>query len=135
MMQNKHEANQENLVSKACQMQARDHTQYKLPMFKVDQYVLLFKSSLQNSKCKKFIQKWSGPFQIASIAPNYNYFLKDMDGTHFPKDFEALSTLSQFSILPRTDQYTLMYLGSPISSSGIPLLKLSHTYPTSAAMQ
>ncbi|KAJ9072342.1 hypothetical protein DSO57_1028550 [Entomophthora muscae] len=68
MMQNKCEANQENLVSKARQMQARDHTQYKLPIFQVDQYVLLFKSSLQNSKSKKFLHKWSGPFQIASIV-------------------------------------------------------------------
>ncbi|KAJ9088067.1 hypothetical protein DSO57_1026815 [Entomophthora muscae] len=84
MMQNKRETNQENLVAKARQMQARDHTQYKLPKFKVDQYVLLFKSSLQNSKSKKFMQKWSEPFQIASTAPNYNYFLKDMDGNHLP---------------------------------------------------
>ncbi|KAJ9053975.1 hypothetical protein DSO57_1019154 [Entomophthora muscae] len=65
MMKNKHEANQENLVSKARQMQARDHTQYKLPMFQVNH-------SLQNSKSKKFLHKWSVPFQIASIAPNYN---------------------------------------------------------------
>ncbi|KAJ9069106.1 hypothetical protein DSO57_1021891 [Entomophthora muscae] len=84
MMQNKRETNQENLVAKTRQMQARDHTQYKLPKFKFDQYVMLFKSSLQNSKSKKFMQKWSGPFQIASIAPNYNYFLKDMDGNHLP---------------------------------------------------
>ncbi|KAJ9084006.1 hypothetical protein DSO57_1028634 [Entomophthora muscae] len=84
MMKKKREANQGNLVSKARQMQARDHTQYKLPMFQVNQYVLLFKSSLQNSKSKKFLQKWSGPFQIASIAPNYNYFLKDIDGNHLP---------------------------------------------------
>ncbi|KAJ9050963.1 hypothetical protein DSO57_1009051 [Entomophthora muscae] len=68
MMQNKRETNQENLVSKAHQMQARDHTQYKLPKF----------------KSKKFMQKWSGPFQIANIVPNYNYFLKDMDGNHLP---------------------------------------------------
>ncbi|KAJ9087357.1 hypothetical protein DSO57_1034077 [Entomophthora muscae] len=78
------ETNHKNLILKAHQMQDRDHTKYKLPQFQVEQHVLLFKSSLQNSKSKKFLHKWSGHFVVSKVAPNYNYFLQDMDTKQLP---------------------------------------------------
>ncbi|KAJ9080129.1 hypothetical protein DSO57_1028319 [Entomophthora muscae] len=42
--------------------------------------VLLFKSSLQNSKSKKFVHKWKGPYTIVGVEPYYNYRIMDQEG-------------------------------------------------------